>query len=145
MAKHLKKIPRKVFLSYSHTDREAVHALWARLKKDGFDVWLDKENLKPGQNWEYEIRNAILGSDVIIVCLSQSFNKQYGFRHEELKIALKKAKSLPDNQIFIIPTRLEKCDMPDSLQHLHRVDLFNEDGYKKLTQTLCEQAGLLNS
>ena len=115
----VKQASPKTFLSYSHTDREAVHALWARLKKDGFHVWLDKENLQPGQDWQYEIRNAILKSDVVIVCLSKGFNKQYGFRHEELKIALKKSKSLPNHQIFIIPLRLEKCDMPDSLQHLH--------------------------
>jgi TIR domain len=145
MPETLTRASLKVFLSYSHTDREAVHALWARLEKDGFDVWLDKENLKPGQNWEYEIRNAILRSDIVLVCLSQNFNHQPGFRHEELKIALKKAESLPNNEIFIIPVRLEECDMPGALKHLHRVDLFDEDGYKKLVCTLGEQAGLLNS
>ena len=65
-----------------------------------------------------------------------TFNKQRGYRHEELKIALEKVDSLPDGEIFIIPARLEKCDLPNSLSHLHRVDLFEADGYKKLMRAL---------
>lgn len=136
MAEYSEKKFLQTFLCHSHSDREAVHVLWSRLKRDGVDAWLDKEKLLPGQNWEYEIRKAILKSDVIIICLSQGFNKQKGFRHEELKIALQKANVIPDNEIFIIPVRLEECDMPESLRHLHRVDLFEAGGYKKLVHAL---------
>ena len=136
MAKHLEKTSLKTFLCHSHSDRVAVHALWSRLKKDGVDVWLDRENLQPGQDWEREIRMAILKSHIIIVCLSHGFNKQKGFRHEELKIALQKADVILDDKIFIIPVRLEECNMPDSLCHLHRVDLFERGGYKKLLHAL---------
>jgi len=94
------------------------------------------EKLQPGQDWQNEIRNALLKSDAVLVCLSHGFNKQQGYRHEELKLALEKAKLLPDDEIFIIPVRLEKCDLPESLRHLHRVDLFRSGGYKKLIQTL---------
>ena len=132
----LKNKPANVFLCYSHTDRDTVHTLYSRLKKDGVDVWLDSEKLLPGQDWEHEIRAAILRSQAVIVCLSRRFNRQKGYRHEELKIALEKAESLHDNEIFIIPARLESCDTPDSLRHLHRVDLFETDGYKKLMKAL---------
>lgn len=131
-----KKISLKVFLCHSHSDSKAVHILWLRLKKSGVDAWLDIENLQPGQNWQNEIRRAILESDVVIVCLSHEFNNQQGYRHEELKLALEKANFLPDDKIFIIPVRLEKCDMPESLRHLHRVDLFKAGGYKKLVRAL---------
>ena len=126
----------KVFLCYSHTDRDAVRPLCSRLKKDGVEVWLDSEKLLPGQNWKDEIHEAIISSQAVLVCLSRNFNKQKGFRHEELKIALEKAALLPADEIFIIPARLENCDTPDSLCHLHRVDLFEADGYKKLRQAL---------
>jgi hypothetical protein len=53
------KRPLKVFLSYAHADREAVRTLYARLKREGVDVWLDKEKLLPGQDWELEIRKAV--------------------------------------------------------------------------------------
>jgi len=136
MTNPLKKIQLKVFLCHSHNDSEAVHVLWLRLKKSGIDAWLDMENLQPGQHWQHEIRKVILNSDVVIVCLSQCFNQQQGYRHEELKIALDKAKLFNDNEIFIIPVRLEKCDMPESLCHLHRVDLFADGGYKRLIYAL---------
>ncbi len=125
-----------VFLCHAHSDRDAVHKLHQRLRKQGIEAWLDAENLQPGQDWQSEISEAILNSDAVVVCLSRRFNKKRGFRHEELKIALRKANSLPAGQVFIIPVRLEDCDMPESLQHLHRVDLFKAGGYKKLVRAL---------
>jgi len=122
---------KKVFLIHAHGDRATVHKLHQRLIRDGINTWLDAEQLQPGQDWQSEIRKAILRSDAVIVCLSRAFNKQHGYRHEELKIALEKANLLVD-EIFILPVRLEKCDMPESLRHLHRVDLFEKGGYKRL-------------
>jgi hypothetical protein len=141
MDKFLKPTSLKTFLCHSHTDREAVHDLYLRLKKDHMQPWLDRENLLPGQNWAYEIRNAILRSDVVIVCLSKGFDDQNGFRHQELKIALRKARVLPREDVFIIPVRFEKCSMPDSIRHLHRVDLFEADGYKRLMDALHRRTG----
>ena len=128
-----------IFLVHAHSDKEAIHKLYTRLIKDGINAWLDVERLQPGQDWQYEIRKAILKSDAVVVCLSRGFDKQQGYRHEELKIALEKENLLSDDEVFIIPVRLEKCEMPESLQHLHRVDLFEPGGYKKLLRALREQ------
>jgi hypothetical protein len=125
-----------VFLCYAHNDRETVHNLYRRLTENGVRAWLDSQSLQPGQNWQREIRKAILNSDVVLVCLSQKFNEQHGYRHEELKLALEKANLLEAGEIFIIPVRLEKCDMPELLSHLHRVDVFETGGYKKLLRAL---------
>jgi len=125
-----------VFLCHAHSDRETVHDLYVRLMENGIHAWLDAEDLQPGQNWQHEIRKAILKSDVVIVCLSREFNQQHGYRYEELKIALEKANLLDPEDVFIIPLRLEKCDMPESLSHLHRVDLFEAAGYKTLIRAL---------
>ncbi|MCC6567755.1 MAG: toll/interleukin-1 receptor domain-containing protein [Anaerolineales bacterium] len=125
----------RVFLIHAHEDRDAARKLHQRLRRDSFDAWLDVENLQPGQDWQSEIRKAILTSDAVIVCLSRAFNKQHGYRHEELKLALEKASLLVD-EVFIIPARLEECDMPESLMHLHRLDLFVKGGYGKLTLAL---------
>jgi len=125
-----------VFLIYAHSNEEIVHNLYARMVTDGIEAWLDKEKLLPGQNWEYEIRRAILRSDIVVVCLSRKFNRDKGYRHEELKTAIERATLLSDGEIFIIPARLENCDLPEPLRHLHRVDLFEADGYKKLMHAL---------
>ena len=125
-----------IFLIHAHSDRETVHRLYQRLVRDRLNVWLDAERLQPGQDWQKEIRKALLKCDVVIVCLTRNFDKQRGYRHEELKFALEKANFLPSDEVFIIPARLEKCDMPETLKHLHRADLFKAGGYKKLLNAL---------
>lgn len=127
---------KQVFLTYAHGDKKAVRKLYSRLIRSGIKVWLDEKELLPGQNWKYEIRQAILRSNIVIVCLSRQFNKQGGFRHEELQIALEKAKSFPDGEIFIIPARLEPCDLPEALRQWQCVDLFEINGFRKLLNVL---------
>ena len=129
-----------VFLIYCHGDKEMVRKLYQRLIRDGIKAWLDNQDLQPGQDWQHEIRRAILHSDLVLVCLTRGFDRQLGYRHEELKIALEKAKLLEDGKVFIIPVRLERCKMPASLSHLHRVDLFEPGGYKKLIHALQEKS-----
>ena len=127
---------KNIFLIHAHSDRETVRKLYQRLVRDRLNVWFDAERLQPGQDWQKEIRNALLKCDVVIVCLTRNFDKQHGYRHEELKLALEKANFLSSDEVSIIPARLEQCDMPASLRHLHRVDLFKAGGYKKLVNTL---------
>ena len=129
-----------VFLVHTHADRRAVHGLYSRIVKDGIKAWLDVKNLLPGQDWKHEIRRAILISDIVIVCLSGRFTRHNGYCQEELRIALKKANSIPDGETFIIPARLEECDIPESLCRWHRVDLFKPGGYKKLIRSLRKYA-----
>lgn len=130
-----------IFLIYAHCDKEIVRKFHQRLTRDGIHAWLDAQDLQPGQDWQHEIRKAILSSDLVLVCLTRAFDKQPGYRHEELKIALERARLLEDGEIFIIPVRLEDCGMPDSLSHLHRVDLFETGGYRKLIRALKSKIG----
>ena len=126
----------RIFLLYARSDQEIVHRLYRRLVKRGADVWFDQEKLLPGQGWEKEIHKAIQGSDIVIVCLSEQFNQQGGYRHEELRVALERANSLPEEDIFLIPARLEPCDTPEPLRRWQRVDLYEAAGFKKLISTL---------
>lgn len=122
----------RVFLIHAHEDGKMVRKLYNHLRQDGMETWMDVENLMPGQDWKNEIHKAILNSDAVIVCLTRAFNGQRGYRHQEVKLALRKTRALPKDDVFIIPVRLENCEMPESLKHLHCVDLFRKGGYKKL-------------
>lgn len=141
------KRPLKVFLCHAHADAKSVHVYYDRLMHDGLDVWLDKAKLIPGQDWEHEIRKAVRENDIVIVCLSKQFN-QKGFRQKELKIILEEAKLHPKGEIFIIPARLEECDVLEDLGHLQWVDLFEKedehgykyDGYESLLSALRSRA-----
>lgn len=129
-----------VFLAYAHRDREVVRSLYARMVKDGVQVWLDEEKLLPGQDWEYEIRKAIRSSHAVVVCLSRHFNRQRGYRQKELRIALEEANLLPEGEIFIIPARLEDCVIPENLRRWQSVDLYEIHGYKKLMNAMRRRA-----
>lgn len=70
-----------------------------------------------------------------MICLSKQFN-QAGFRQKEVRLALDTAMQQPEGEIFIIPARLEECDVLESLKKWQWVDLFEGDGYKRLMQAL---------
>ncbi len=135
--------PLKVFLCHSHDDQTAVRALYKRLIKDGIDAWLDKENLDGGANWEYVIRKAVRESDIVVVCLSRQFSEG-GFRQKEVQIALDEAALKPKEEVFIIPVRLEECNVPEQLGAWHYLDLFRRGGYKKLIRSLNKRIAELN-
>jgi hypothetical protein len=128
----------QIFLLHARRDEAVVRRLYRRLVRAGAKVWLDQEKLYPGQDWVYEIHRAIHNSDIVVACLSREFNKQGGFRHEELRIALERANAMQHGDIFIIPARLEDCEVPEPLCRWQRVDLFEADGYKTLINALRE-------
>lgn len=133
------KRPLKVFLCHAHADRDAVRTLYTRLTNDGVDAWLDKEKLLGGQNWRMELRAAVEEADVVVVCHSKEFNKE-GFRQREVKWALDAAMEKPEGTIFIIPARLEECEVIKSLSDWHWVDLFESNGYDMLIRALRARA-----
>ena len=126
----------KVFLVHASSDRSQVRALYSRLTNDGIDAWLDAEKLLPGQDWEIEIPKALHASDVVIVCLSRNSIDKAGYVQKEIKFALDKSLEQSEGTIFLVPLRLEECDVPKSLMRWQWVDLFDKQGYEKLIRTL---------
>lgn len=126
----------KVFLCHASGDKNTIRELYHNLKGDGFEPWLDEEDLLPGQEWSKEISKAVRSSDVVLVCLSKNAVSKRGYVHKEIKIALDVADEQPEGVIFLIPARLDECDVPDRLNHLQRVDLHHVRGYERLRNVL---------
>jgi hypothetical protein len=133
--------PLRVFLCHSSTDKPAVRKLYQLLKADGFEPWFDEENLLPGQKWQRQIPKAVRESDVVIVCLSCGSVNRDGYIQKEIKFALDVADEKPEDAIFIIPLRLEECEVPERLNQWHWVNLFDPNGYKRLLLTFATQFG----
>src|SRR5438552_15067049 len=106
----------RIFLCHSSGDKPAVRDLYARLRDDGFGSWFDEQSLRPGQDWDYEIRKAVSASDIVIVCLSRTSITKAGYLQKELGLALDVASQQPEGSIFIIPVKLEECDAPERLK-----------------------------
>ena len=126
----------RVFLCHSSGDKSLVRALYEQLRRDGFDPWLDEKDLLGGQEWETEIQNAIRRSGAVIVCLSKASLTRTGFVQKEIKIALDALDERPEGQVFVIPIRLEPCDIPGRLKAFHCLDCFDEAGYQLLRRSI---------
>jgi uncharacterized protein (TIGR02646 family) len=137
-----------IFLCHTSGDKPLVRGLNRRLVADGFDAWLDEEKLMPGQDWDLEIRKAVRSSDTVVVCLSNGSITKEGYVQKEIRLALDIADEKPEGTIFLIPVRLEECEVPDRLRKWQWVNLFDEAGYGKLIRALRTHAqikGLLGS
>jgi formylglycine-generating enzyme required for sulfatase activity len=132
--------PLRVFLCHASQDKPVVRKLHRYLKQRGVQPWLDELDLLPGEYWEVEIPNALFASDVILVCLSKNSVNKEGFVQKEITFALDKAQEKPEGTIFIIPVKLEACDVPKRLNRYQWVDLFHPDGYKRLMLGLDKRA-----
>lgn len=135
----------KVFLCHSSGDKAAVRNLYNKLSAEScLDVWLDEKNLQPGQEWEIEIPKAVKQSDVVIVCLSKKSITKEGYVQKETKIALDIAEEKPVGTTFIIPLRLNKCDVPIRLSKWQYVDYFAQirkrTAYQSLLKSLNDRA-----
>jgi len=126
----------KIFLSYAHADVEHVRKLYQFLIDADIDVWFDEESLIAGQDWRATIEDALNNSDAIIICLSTVSVSKEGFVQKEYNFALDKALEIPDGKIFLIPVRLEECEVPMRLARFHWVDLYRQNGYEKLLKSI---------
>jgi hypothetical protein len=128
--------PVRVFLCHSSSDKPVVRTLYGRLLQDGIKPWLDEEDILPGQNWSLAIQRAIRSSDIILVCLSRVSLNKVGYLQREITEILQVADEHPEDSIFVIPARLEPCDVPERFRRLQWVDLFEEIGYDRLMRSL---------
>lgn len=137
------KSPMKVFICHAHDDKAKARDLYRTLKRRGLQPWLDAEDLLPGQAWQVEIPKALETSDAIIILLSKTSVDKEGYVQKEIKFALDKALEMPEGRIFVIPARLDECEVPRSISGYHWVDLFEEGGYEKLMKSLKLRAAQL--
>jgi hypothetical protein len=128
-----------VFLSHASQDKPAVRRLCKRLKADGFDPWLDEERLLPGQDWSLEIEKAMRASDAILLCFSALSVAKEGYIQREYKRAMQYQEEKPEGTIFVIPVRLDDCEMPFTMREIQWVDF--PAGYNRLVQALNQRAG----
>jgi DNA-binding SARP family transcriptional activator len=130
----------RVFLCHSSSDKPFVRALYEKLGADGFEPWLDEEDLLPGQEWEAEIARAVRASDVVLVCLSRGAVERTGFVQREIRMALDAADEKPGGTIFLVPLRIEECPVPERISRWHYVDYFLPKGHERLVRALRERA-----
>jgi hypothetical protein len=134
----------RVFLCHASEDKQAAQELYDRLEADAFRPWLDVRNLVPGQDWEREIRSAIRHTEAVVVLLSSRSTSKEGFVQREIRMALDVADEKPDGTVFLLPSLLEACEVPERLRRWHWVHLDEAAGYERLKAALVARADSLD-
>jgi len=130
---------KTVFISYAREDSEASERLYNDLKNAGLIPWRDKDVIKPGQNWKIAIRKGIKSSRYFIPLFSSKSVDKIGYVQKEFKYAIDNYDQFPESDIYIIPTRLDDCDIPfENLEDIQYVDLFPDwdKGIKQILESM---------
>jgi formylglycine-generating enzyme required for sulfatase activity len=130
----------QIFLCYARQDEDAVIELYQRLSAAGFKLWMDQEDIYPGEQWLGSIERAIQQSDFFVACLSTHAVSRRGFLQREIKGALERWQEKLQSDIYLIPARLEPCEVPEELRNFQWVDLYQKRGWTRLLRAL--QVGL---
>ena len=71
-----------VFISHSNEDEESTQFLVEYLRREGFRVWVDFENIRGGADWLCEIQAGIERCDAVVTVLSKASLKSVWVERE---------------------------------------------------------------
>lgn len=133
---------KKVFLSHNSDDKPAVEKLAEKLTDAGFDPWLDKWNLTPGDPWQPALEAALKACDVCVVFLGP--NLVGPWQNEEMQVVINRG--VTDKQFRVVPVLLpntprgRRGDVPSFLANRTWVEFRDsiDDNYsfKRLVNSL---------
>lgn len=130
-----------VFLSYIREDQEVVEKIAAELRRQGVEVWLDRDSIEPGRPWEDAIESAIDDGAYVIACFSEHLEeKDSSFMETEVQVALRCMKKGSRPRNWLLPVRLSPMEIPDirvdgvGVRDLQWIDVFADffDGIRRI-------------
>lgn len=122
---------KKIFFSYSRADgSDFALQLALDLKKQGFSVWIDQQDIRAGSEWDLEIEKALETCDCVLFIETEKSVSSNNVL-DEVYYALEQDKK-------VIPLIVHDSKTPFRLQRLQHVD-FTRDynaGLAQLTKEL---------
>lgn len=110
-----------VFISYSRDDLDFADQLNAILQLAGFEVFLDRADIKAGESWESRLGELIQSADTVVFVLSPSSATSDICRWE-----LKEAERLGKRILPVVCRPLEGASPPDLLAALNYIFFYPE-------------------
>jgi hypothetical protein len=140
---NLAKVERtpELFLSYARADAERVEPIYKKLREGGYVPWMDTKNILPGERWETKINQAIKRADFFLAFLSGNSVDRRGVLRKEVLLALEKWREMLEEDIYLIPLRLEAYAMPEELAGFQALDMFTPGWWDRLV--LAIKAGMV--
>lgn len=128
--------PTVLFLIYAPSDQTKVLSLYDRLRAQGFTPWMDIKDVLPGERRAACIQKAFREADFILACLSKASISERGFAQAQIRDAVAFQNAMLENDIYLIPARLEDCELPEYLRDLQGADLFKDSGWSDLLKAI---------
>lgn len=127
-----------VFLCHSSLDKDRIAEIEQQLQQRGINTWLDRQQLRGGDNWERQLPQ-VIKKQVDYVAVFQSakmVTKVESYFYKEIDIALKRQSKFRPGMRFLIPALLESIDGIDDLKQFQQVDLSDDGGIEALAETI---------
>ena len=118
----------QIFLSYTRKDK--VESLYNKLVEAGYKPWMDTKDILPGEKWEISLKGAIKNSAFFLACLSGNSVSKRGYVQKEIRYALDALDEMLDEDICLIPVRLEECEVHEKVNYYRLKAVALESGCK---------------
>ena len=125
----------ELFLSYSRTQKEFVSSLFHALEQEGFDSWIDWEDILPSEAWRKAIQSGIEAAHTFLFVISSASAESEVCRFE-LEWAIKSQKCL----IGLVREDVDPSMLHPGIREINwifcrKTDSF-DDAIRKLVATL---------
>jgi hypothetical protein len=112
----------KILISYARADGlDASARLRGELQQAGYVVWRDIEEMRGGNDWKEQLRQAIAAVDAVVVLLTPASVKS--------KSVLWECDTAHTLEKSVIGLLISPCDVPDELSNLHYHNLSTTEKY----------------
>jgi hypothetical protein len=109
-----------IFVSYAHEDVNAALCLVESLRQGGCDVWLDRDRLNSGEDWENTLESQVKWyCSVFISVISVATESGAGYCHRERKWAVERDPDFGQGGCFYVPIIIDKLEF-EGLKREHR-------------------------
>lgn len=126
----------RIFISHSSADIEFIKRISEDLNKHGMTVWLNENNIFPGDQIITVLEKAIAECDYLIIALSKKSLKSNWVK-EEMHLAMTMSFNRGEMKIIPVLIDIDESEIPGFLKTRHFADfrLDYASGMKKLIQS----------
>lgn len=121
-----------IYISYSHQDISYAEKIYDALRDEGLIVFIDKENIPAGSDWERYIQKKIPLSDAVILLWSKNSAKS-------VNVVRELTKSLESNR-KIIPCRIDDQPISPLIENIHH---FSWTNISKAREIILKSIGIV--
>ena len=124
---------QRIFLSFAATDHPRVMPLSNWLLEQGFELSTGDDVTSDKSREQLDL---IQKANFFLACLTQDSLDEHGKIEKKIKRELNLLWKGTDNEAFVIPVRLEACEIPETLQAFQHVDVFQSEDFPALLDQL---------